>query len=42
MTPRLLSHAHEQGYYIIWDTVNWQKTRVSSSQMWFSYPQKVN
>lgn len=33
MTPRLLSHAHEQGYYIIWDTVNWQKTRVGPSQM---------
>ncbi|KAK8051989.1 COBW domain-containing protein 1 [Apiospora rasikravindrae] len=27
MTPRLLSHQHEQGYYIIWDTATWQKTR---------------
>ncbi|KAK7958310.1 hypothetical protein PG988_013158 [Apiospora saccharicola] len=27
MTPRLLSHQHEQGYYIIWDTTTWQKTR---------------
>ena len=27
-----LSPAHERGYYIVWDTVNWHKERVSSVQ----------
>lgn len=27
-----LSPAHERGYYIVWDTVNWHKERVSSPQ----------
>ncbi|ORY63250.1 CobW/HypB/UreG, nucleotide-binding domain-containing protein [Pseudomassariella vexata] len=27
MTPRPLSHTHEEGYYIIWDTNNWRKDR---------------
>lgn len=29
MIPQLLSHTHERGYYIVWDTNNWRKERVS-------------
>ena len=29
MQPRMLSHTHEQGYYIVWNTENWTKERVS-------------
>lgn len=27
MQPRMLSHTHEQGYYIVWNTDNWTKER---------------
>lgn len=29
MTPQILSPMHERGYYIVWDTTNWRKDRVS-------------
>lgn len=31
MTPQILSPNHERGYYIVWDTSNWRKERVSLS-----------
>ena len=36
MIPQLLSHAHERGYYIVWDTLNWRKERVSDGFDWYS------
>lgn len=29
MQPRPLSSLHEEGYYIIWNTAEWRKERVS-------------
>lgn len=29
MQPRILSTQHEEGYYIIWNTTDWRKERVS-------------
>lgn len=29
MVPQSLGPTHERGYYIVWDTVNWRKERVS-------------
>lgn len=31
MTPQSITPSQEQGYYIVWDTANWTKTRVSIS-----------
>ena len=28
MVPQALGPAHERGYYVVWDTVNWRKDRV--------------
>lgn len=30
MQPRILSPQHEEGYYIVWDTTEWRKQRVSN------------
>lgn len=30
MTPQVLSPNHERGFYIIWDTTEWRKDRVST------------
>lgn len=30
MQPRVLSPLHEEGYYIVWDTTEWRKQRVSN------------
>lgn len=27
--PQVLSHNHERGYYIVWDTATWRKERTS-------------
>jgi CCR4-NOT transcription complex subunit 2 len=29
MTPQSISPSQEQGYYVVWDTRNWRKERVS-------------
>ncbi len=29
MMPQVLGPSHERGYYIVWDTTNWRKERVS-------------
>ena len=29
MVPQAIGHNQERGYYIVWDTVNWRKERVS-------------
>lgn len=29
MQPRILSAQHEEGYYVIWNTTDWRKERVS-------------
>ena len=31
MHPRPLSREHEEGYYIIWNTAEWRKERVSEN-----------
>lgn len=31
MQPRILSTQHEEGYYIIWNTTDWRKERVSDN-----------
>lgn len=30
LQPRILSPQHEEGYYIIWNTTDWRKERVSN------------
>lgn len=30
MTPQSISPSQEQGYYVVWDTRNWRKERVST------------
>ncbi len=32
MMPQVLGPTHERGYYIVWDTINWRKERVSWPQ----------
>ena len=31
LVPQQMSPQHERGYYIIWDTASWNKSRVSST-----------
>lgn len=35
MAPQVLGPNHERGYYVVWDTVNWRKERVSQEILSF-------